>query len=48
VAEDESHQRLITVLNEQLQQSRQQQTRLRDALTTLLSLVEQDKNSAVP
>ena len=41
MADDESNQRLIAVLNEQLQQSRQQQTRIRDALTRVLSLVEQ-------
>jgi hypothetical protein len=42
VADDETTQRILASLTEQLDQSRQQQTRLRDALTRVLDLVERD------
>lgn len=40
---DESNQEILAALATQLEQSRQQQTRLRDALTRVLSLVDEDK-----
>ena len=41
MADDESQQQIIAALTVQLDQSRQQQARLRDALTRALSLLEQ-------
>ena len=43
MADDDSTQRLVAELESQLQQSRQQQTRLRDALTRVLSLIDRDQ-----
>jgi hypothetical protein len=41
MADDDSKRETLAALAVQLDQSRQQQTRLRDALTRVLSLVEQ-------
>jgi hypothetical protein len=41
MADDDSKQRILASLHNQLDQSRQQQTRLRDALTRVLSLLDQ-------
>jgi len=43
VADDAQNERVIAELNAQLQQSRQQEALLLDALTRVLSLIEQDR-----
>ena len=45
VADDESKQDVLAALTAQLDQSRQQQTRLRDALNRVLRLAEEDQGS---
>ena len=47
MADDESKQDVLAALAAQLDQSRQQQTRLRDALTRVLRLVEEDQGAVV-
>ena len=41
VADDDSKQQILAALRDQLVQSRQQQKRLREALTRVLSLLDQ-------
>ena len=41
VSNEDSNDEFVTLLRAQLQQSRQQQTRLRDALTRVLSLIDE-------
>lgn len=41
MADDESTQQILAALRDQLKQSRQQQTRLRDALTRVLGLLDE-------
>jgi hypothetical protein len=41
VADDQSKQRIVAELEAQLQRSREQENRLRDALTRVLSLLDQ-------
>jgi len=43
VADDASTERVVAELNAQLLQSRQQETLLLDALTRVLSLIEQEQ-----
>jgi hypothetical protein len=45
VADDGKNQRVIAELNAQLVQSRQQETLLLDALTRVLTLIEQDRRT---
>ena len=41
VSNEDSNDEFVTLLRAHLQQSRQQQTRLRDALTRVLSLIDE-------
>ena len=43
MADDESKQEFLAALRTQLDQSRQQQIRLRDALTRMLRLADEDQ-----
>jgi hypothetical protein len=43
MAEDDAHRQIVIELHGQLQQSRQQEERLKDALTRVLKLVDEAK-----